>query len=121
MDAAEVSGIPLVFTAGSPARGSLIGATLVTGAGLIVRAAAAEVVGPENSVDGPVKVVSEDYSLFLQQVPGCYYFVGSRNPDRGLIWGHHHNKFDIDEDAMAIGVETMTRTVLRYFDETARR
>jgi amidohydrolase len=85
----------------------------------IVRAAAADVVGPENSVDGPVKVVSEDYSLFLQQVPGCFYFVGSRNPDRGLIWGHHHNKFDIDEDAMAIGVETMTRTVLRYFAEHA--
>ena len=83
----------------------------------IVKAAAAEVVGPENAVDGPLKVVSEDYSLFLERVPGCYYFVGSRNEDKGLVWGHHHMKFDIDEEAMGIGVETMTRTVLRYFAE----
>jgi amidohydrolase len=80
----------------------------------IVRAAAAEVVGPENAIEGPLQVVSEDYSEFLDRVPGCYFFVGSRNQDRGLVWGHHHPRFDIDEDAMAIGVETMTRTVLRY-------
>jgi amidohydrolase len=80
----------------------------------IVRAAAAEVVGPENAIEGPLQVVSEDYSEFLDRVPGCYFFVGSRNTDRGLVWGHHHPRFDIDEDAMAIGVETMTRTVLRY-------
>jgi len=80
----------------------------------IVRAAAAEVVGPENSIEGPLQVVSEDYSEFLNRVPGCYFFVGSRNTSRDLVWGHHHPKFDIDEDAMAIGVETMTRTVLSY-------
>jgi amidohydrolase len=80
----------------------------------IVRAAAAEVVGPEKAIEGPLQVVSEDYSEFLERVPGCYFFVGSRNQDRGLVWGHHHPKFDVDEDALAIGVETMTRTVLRY-------
>jgi amidohydrolase len=85
----------------------------------IVKAAAAEVVGPDRIVDGPLKVVSEDYSLFLEHVPGCYYFVGSRNEEKGLVWGHHHMRFDIDEDAMAIGIETMTRTVLRYFATTS--
>ena len=83
----------------------------------IVRKAAAEVVGPENSVEGEIKVVSEDMSEFLNLAPGCYYFVGSRNPERGLVWGHHHARFDIDEAAMAIGVETMTRTVLDYFSQ----
>lgn len=83
----------------------------------IVRKAAAEVVGPENSVEGEIKVVSEDMSEFLNLAPGCYYFVGSRNPERGLVWGHHHARFDIDEAAMAIGVETMTRTVLSYFSQ----
>jgi amidohydrolase len=85
----------------------------------IVKAAAAEVVGPDRIVDGPLKVVSEDYSLFLERVPGCYYFVGSRNEEKGLVWGHHHMRFDIDEDAMAVGIETMTRTVLRYFATTS--
>ncbi|MCC6945657.1 MAG: amidohydrolase [Thermomicrobiales bacterium] len=82
----------------------------------IVRQAAAEVVGAENSIEGALMPVSEDYSLFLNEVPGCFFFVGSRNEARGLTWGHHHQKFDIDEAAMAIGIETMTRTVFGYFD-----
>lgn len=80
----------------------------------IVREAAAEVVGPAGSIDGPLMVVSEDMSEFLNRLPGCFYFVGSQNAERGLTWGHHHALFDIDEDAMAIGVETMTRTVLKF-------
>ncbi len=80
----------------------------------IVQAAAAEVVGPDKVEDGPLMVVSEDFSEFLSRVPGCFFFVGSRNSDRGLIWGHHHPRFDVDEAALAIGVETMTRATLRY-------
>jgi len=80
----------------------------------IVKSAAREVVGTEKTVDGNLMVVSEDMSEFLDRVPGCFYFVGSRNVDRGLTWGHHHARFDIDEEAMAIGVETMTRTVLKF-------
>jgi metal-dependent amidase/aminoacylase/carboxypeptidase family protein len=79
-----------------------------------VQQAAAEVVGPEKVADGPLMVVSEDFSEFLSRVPGCFFFVGSRNQERGLIWGHHHPRFDVDEAALAIGVETMTRAALRY-------
>jgi amidohydrolase len=100
--------IDLTFTFGAP---PVVNDPAMTE---IVRAAAAEVVGPENAIEGPLQVVSEDYSEFLQRVPGCFFFVGSRNQDRGLVWSHHHPKFDVDEDALAIGVETMTRTVLRY-------
>jgi len=59
-------------------------------------------------------MVSEDMSEFLSRVPGCYYLVGSMNAERGLTWGHHTSRFDIDEDALGIGIETMTRTVLTY-------
>ena len=40
---------------------------------------------------------SEDMAFVMQQVPGCYFFVGSANPERGLVYGHHHPRFDIDE------------------------
>jgi amidohydrolase len=42
--------------------------------------------------------------------------VGSKNEERGLIWGHHHPRFDIDEDSLAIGLETMTVSVLAYLE-----
>jgi len=80
----------------------------------IVAEAAAEVVGPDRVEEGPLMVVSEDFSEFLTRVPGCFFFVGSRNEERGLIWGHHHPRFDVDEAALAIGVETMTRAALRF-------
>jgi amidohydrolase len=80
----------------------------------LVRAAAVEVVGEENVIESPPMMGAEDFSYFLEQKPGSYFFVGSRNEERGLVWGHHHPKFDLDEAAMAVGIETMVRTTLRY-------
>jgi amidohydrolase len=50
----------------------------------------------------------------MQLVPGCYFFVGSRNEEKGFVWGHHHPKFDIDEDAMATGVSMLAGTAIRF-------
>jgi len=80
----------------------------------LVRAAAAEVVGADKVIEGAPMMGAEDFSYFLERVPGSYFFVGSRNDERGLVWGHHHPRFDLDEAAMAIGIETMVRTTLRY-------
>ncbi len=82
----------------------------------LVRGAAAAVVGSDNVRDAAPIMGAEDFSYFLVQVPGCFFFVGSKNEGRGLVWGHHHPRFDIDEQTMAIGMETMTETVLRYLN-----
>jgi amidohydrolase len=47
-------------------------------------------------------------------VPGCYFFVGSRNEAKGFVYGHHHPRFDIDEEAMATGIEAMSRAAIKY-------
>ena len=83
----------------------------------LVREEAAKVVG-EDGVENPALMMgAEDFSYFLEEVPGAYWFVGSNNPDRGLIWGHHHPKFDLDEAAMAIGIESMVNVALRYLQD----
>lgn len=56
----------------------------------------------------------EDMSFFLQQVPGCYFFLGSANPDRSLAYPHHHPRFDFDETALSTGVEMFVRCVEKY-------
>ncbi len=56
----------------------------------------------------------EDMSFFLQQVPGCYFFLGSANPDKALAYPHHHPRFDFDETALATGVEMFVRFVEKY-------
>lgn len=71
------------------------------------------VVGEDNVAEAPLIMGAEDFSYFLERKPGCFFFIGSRNEERGLTWGHHHPRFDIDEDTMAIGMEMMVNTVLQ--------
>jgi len=44
--------------------------------------------------------VAEDFSYYLEKVPGCFMFVGAGNESLGATYAHHHPKFDIDERAM---------------------
>nr|WP_054028220.1 amidohydrolase [Bacillus sp. FJAT-28004] len=44
--------------------------------------------------------VAEDFSYYLEKVPGCFIFVGAGNDSCGATYAHHHPKFDIDERAM---------------------
>jgi len=80
----------------------------------VVRAAAEAVVGPENVSSGERTMGSEDAAFFLQEVPGCYFFLGSANAERGLNAPHHNPHFDFDEDAMPLGVAILMHAVARY-------
>jgi amidohydrolase len=57
---------------------------------------------------------AEDMSYFLQELPGCYFFLGSANVDQALAYPHHHPRFDFDETALMIGVEMFVRCVESY-------
>ena len=47
---------------------------------------------------------AEDFSYFANQVPGCFFFVGSAPLDREpLSVPHHCSHFDIDERALLVG------------------
>ena len=80
----------------------------------VVRAAAEAVVGPENVLSGERTMGSEDASLFMQDIPGCYFFVGSANAERGLDAPHHNPRFDFDEDALPLGVAILMQAVAHY-------
>jgi amidohydrolase len=75
----------------------------------------------QNVVETPMGVVpecqtmgGEDMSFFLEEVPGCYFFLGSANPAAHLAYPHHHPRFDFDETALAMGVEIFVRCVERF-------
>jgi amidohydrolase len=62
-------------------------------------------------------MVSEDMSYLMQDVPGCYFLVGSANAEKGLIFGHHHPKFDIDEAALPIAATLISASALEFLSE----
>jgi amidohydrolase len=57
-------------------------------------------------------MVSEDMALVLEEIPGCYFLVGSANASKNLNYAHHHPKFDFDEDALPIGAALMTAAAI---------
>jgi amidohydrolase len=61
-----------------------------------------------------VTMIGEDFCHFANKVPGAFYFVGTGNPEKKTDYPHHHACFDLDEDALAIGVETNVRTALSF-------
>jgi amidohydrolase len=79
----------------------------------IVREEAVAIVGEDNVIDDQRTMGAEDFGEFLQQVPGAFAFVGACNPAKGCNYPHHHPKFNVDEDAFAIGAELMYRVTQR--------
>lgn len=81
----------------------------------LVRRAAVATLGEEGIVKGDGRQTpSDDMSVFLDAAPGCYFLVGIGNPERGITAPHHSSRFDMDEDALPIGVEIMARAALEY-------
>lgn len=60
---------------------------------------------------------SEDFSYYLQKVPGAFCFLGGKKEgqDPHPI---HHPRFDFDEDAMAEGLKVLTATAIKFLNNT---
>lgn len=60
--------------------------------------------GPANIAGSP-SMGADDMSVFLEERPGCYFWLGARNEAKGIAGRHHDPGFVIDEDALPLGVE----------------
>jgi amidohydrolase len=83
----------------------------------LVREEAAKVLPDANVKDGLRTMGSEDMAYMMDDIPGCYMFIGSKNDKENLIYGHHHPKFDIDEEAMVNGISLIGAAAVRILSE----
>lgn len=67
-----------------------------------------EVAG-DNYEETPPYMLAEDFSLYLQKVPGMFFFLGSGNEEKGYIHSLHSAQFQFDEEILALGVETYAK------------
>jgi amidohydrolase len=77
-------------------------------------AALEAVVGTSNLVSPPPQMGAEDFSYYQQKIPGFFYFLGVRNEAKHATSMIHTEDFDLDEDALQIGVRAMSHLVLDY-------
>jgi amidohydrolase len=82
----------------------------------LVKQVGERVVGPSNVREDQRTMGADDMSEFLNAVPGCYFFVGAANAERGLQSPHHSPTFDFDERALDIGVQMMTEVALEFLE-----
>lgn len=64
---------------------------------------------PDATLDmsGYLTMGAEDMAFMQEKVDGCYFFIGSNNKEKNLDYGHHHPKFDFDEQALVNGAALM--------------
>lgn len=77
--------------------------------------AARDVIPESNIKEMEPNMGAEDFSYFLREIPGSYFFIGSANEEKGFVYPYHHPKFDIDEKAILYGAKIISATILDYF------
>jgi amidohydrolase len=82
-----------------------------------VREAAVETLGRDSVVPTHQSLGSEDFSWFIQDLPGAMIRLGAALPDRTVDL--HSATFDIDESAIETGVLVGTAALLRMLEPDA--
>jgi amidohydrolase len=75
--------------------------------------AAIEYLGAENVEDLPLRMTAEDFAYITQQVPSCFYRLGTGNTSKGITSGVHTSTFNIDEKALEISIGLMAWMVIK--------
>ncbi len=73
-----------------------------------MKGAAIDYMGQENVIDLDIWLAAEDFAFYTHHVDACFYRLGTRNEERGIISGVHTPTFDIDENALEIGAGLMS-------------
>ena len=61
-------------------------------------------------------MTGEDFSFFLKEIPGAFYWLGCQKPDTPF-YPLHNNRFAPDEGAIKVGMEVMLSSALAYLSE----
>jgi amidohydrolase len=66
-----------------------------------------EFFGKENIEETELRMGAEDFGYYTHVVPGCFYRLGVRNEEQGIIHNVHTPRFNVDEQAIKNGMEMM--------------
>ncbi|MBM3432190.1 MAG: amidohydrolase [Bacteroidetes bacterium] len=63
--------------------------------------------GAENVSETELRMGAEDFGFYAQQIPGCFFRLGTRNELKGIVHGVHTPRFMVEESAIETGVGLM--------------
>lgn len=59
--------------------------------------------GASNVSETEIRMGAEDFGFYAQEIPACFFRLGTRNTEKGIVHGVHTSKFDVDESALEHG------------------
>jgi metal-dependent amidase/aminoacylase/carboxypeptidase family protein len=62
-------------------------------------------------------MAGEDFAFYTHHMDACFYRLGTRNEEKGIISGVHTPTFNIDEEALEIGPGLMAYLALRELSQ----
>jgi amidohydrolase len=66
-----------------------------------------EVFGPEHVQELALRMTAEDFAFYSQEIPVCFFRLGVGNKEKGITYAVHHPRFNIDEEALKMGMMAM--------------
>lgn len=83
-----------------------------------LKSSAAKVVGEDKvKVLSDPSMAGEDFSFYLKEAPGVFFFVGNRNEGKGITKPLHSPYFNIDEDVLGIASAVMAQAAVDYLNQ----
>ncbi|KAB2332319.1 amidohydrolase [Cytobacillus depressus] len=79
-----------------------------------VASLAPNVPGVRKTIEMELQMGGEDFSYYLEKVPGTFFTTGAQIAEREVTYPHHHPKFDIDEKGLLIAANVLGAATLTY-------
>ena len=70
--------------------------------------------GQRNVVELPIRMTAEDFSWYSQEIPGCFYRLGTGNKAKGITSPVHTNTFNVDERCLEVGSGLMAWLAVNF-------
>ncbi|AOT69875.1 M20 metallopeptidase family protein [Geosporobacter ferrireducens] len=75
-----------------------------------------DICGENGMVDPTPSMGGEDFSIYTELAPGCFYWLGVGNPEKGCMYQWHNPRFDADEDALIIGSAVLAQSAINAME-----
>lgn len=78
-----------------------------------IKGFAEDYLGEENVKDLDLWLAAEDFAFYSQQIPACFYRLGTGNKEKGIMSPVHTSTFDIDESALELSTGLMAYLAIK--------
>ncbi len=58
-------------------------------------------------------MLAEDFSFYQRKYPSLFFFLGTQNPKKNMLYPLHHGQFNFDEDVLSLGVQAFLNILIK--------